>query len=186
MRFYDFVALPEAQRANLDPPLVLALRLYTTAAFMSINTPLRKLSPQGNQCAQPHPFPNLVRFSLRRSSSFAQTTCPSATPHGKRSICTVDSKTPSRVKILWSGGSELATMSTTPSIEVALRYAASAAPILLRLRIDNFLQHGASTAFCPAFPDESEVVYPPQTFMLPERLREIHGVTVIDAAVNVG
>ena len=51
-----------------------------------------------------------------------------------------------------------ATMSTTPKLEVALRYAASASPILLRLHTRSFIERGADISFCSAFPDESEVV----------------------------
>ena len=53
---------PHSIRANLHPPHVLALRLYTTAAFEAINVPLRLLSAAGDGCATPHPFPNVVRF----------------------------------------------------------------------------------------------------------------------------
>ena len=41
-------------------------------------------------------------------------------------------------------------------------------------------------AFCSAFPAENEVLYPPQTFILPDGQREIEGVTVVDASVTVG
>lgn len=86
-----------------------------------------------------------------------------------------------------NGGSELGTMSTTTELEVAMRYAASESPMLLRLAIENFLQYGADIAFLSAFPGESEVVYPPLTFMLPSPhgRREIEGIVVVDATVTV-
>jgi hypothetical protein len=51
-RFADFVAHPNAHAAGLDAGHVLALRLYTTAAYKSLNEPLRDRSR-----TQPHPFP---------------------------------------------------------------------------------------------------------------------------------
>ena len=41
MRLADFVAHPKAQLAQLEEAEVAALRIYTTAAYQSINTPLR-------------------------------------------------------------------------------------------------------------------------------------------------
>ena len=57
--------------------------------------------------------------------------------------------------------------------------------MLLRLKINTFVERGADISFCSAFPAESEVVYPPMTFMLPLYSRTIENVTVIDAAVRV-
>ena len=58
-------------------------------------------------------------------------------------------------------------MSTTSSLEVAMRYAASASPMLLRLKLRSFMECGADISFLSAFPAESEVVYPPMTFIKP-------------------
>ena len=223
---------------------------------VSINTPLRKLSPAGDQCAAPHPFPNTVRFmrdAIRQVRSHIShcaemprvnlTEILSASRRDLAELTRGRERDPRQLRandvpergagrqtqylyrglkdlrpgadFLERGGSELGTMSTTSSLEVALRYAASAAPVLLRLRIKNFMECGADISFCSAFPAESEVppycdrsivkiiteiqpssrgcvarvqvVFPPQTFILPEgRGREVEGITVIDAAVTVG
>ena len=58
--------------------------------------------------------------------------------------------------------------------------------MLLRLKLRSFMECGADISFLSAFPAESEVVYPPMTFILPERQREVEGITVIDAVVTVG
>lgn len=187
MRFDDFVAHREAQRGNLHAPHVLALRLYTTAAFVSINTPLRKLSAAGNQCAEPHPFPNVVRFmrdAIRQlRSNYAPERGTQRTVQylyrGLKDLRPSDD-------FMERGGSELGPMSTTTSLEVALRYATSATPVIVRLKIANFMQRGADISFCSAYPAEKEVVYPPQTFILPERRNVIEGVTIVDAQVTVG
>ena len=67
MRLPDFVAHPEAVNAQLTEAQVLVLRLYTTAAFRSINTPLRNLArtmagdiQQPPRLEQPHPLPCTV------------------------------------------------------------------------------------------------------------------------------
>ena len=195
MRFEDFVNHPDATRAKLEAAHVLALRLYTTAAFVSINTPLRELSESGDQCAQPHPFPTVVRFmsaaikQLRRNNvpDRASGALGSGLLGGVAAACLYrgfKDRVPTD-DFMERGGSELATMSTTSSLEVALRYASSEKPILLRLKLRNFMERGADISFCSAFPAESEVVYPPMTFMLPERIREIDNITVVDAAVAV-
>jgi len=58
MLFDDFVSHPSARLAGLRREHVLALRLYTTIAYMSINNPLRD---EGRQTAgRAHPLPVTV------------------------------------------------------------------------------------------------------------------------------
>ena len=63
-RFEDFCADPRARvLGKLQPAHVLALRIYTTAAFVSLNSPLRSTSPD----RPPHPFPvtiNLIKEGI--------------------------------------------------------------------------------------------------------------------------
>ena len=67
MLLEDFARAPAARQAGLTLSHVLALRLYTTSAFRSINDPLRKLRrhPTGRQAdaqslEHPHPLPCTV------------------------------------------------------------------------------------------------------------------------------
>ena len=69
---------------------------------------------------------------------------------------------------LRDGGTELAPLSTTPSLQVALQYAASSSPVLLRLRVYSFMQRGADVAWISAFPEEEERLFPPLTFLEPK------------------
>lgn len=188
MAFEDFVAHPDAVRAKLHRAHVLALRLYTTAAFVSINTPLRQLNPTGDQCAEPHPFPILVRFISAAIKQLRTNNVPDRAggQAGLRYLFRGCKDLKPTDDFMRRGGSELATMSTTSELEVAMRYAASASPVLLRLKLRNFMECGADISFCSAFPAESEVIYPPQTFILPHRCRELEGITVVDAVVTVG
>ena len=88
-----------------------------------------------------------------------------------------------------SGGTELAPMSTTTSMQMALQYALSERSLLLKLRTDSFMNRGASVKVFSAFPTESEVLYPPLTYLRPttreERLmvsgHEVHVVEVVPA-----
>ena len=58
MRLADFVNHPHAKEAGLDVAHVVALRLYTTWAFRSINNPLREASTKRPR----HPLPCTVAF----------------------------------------------------------------------------------------------------------------------------
>ena len=54
------------------------------------------------------------------------------------------------------GGTELAAMSTTCDLRVAIEYAASASSVLLRICTSTVMQRGADLAFLSAFPNEAE------------------------------
>ena len=162
----DFVNHRCSRTAHLSEAHVLALRLYTTAAFQSINQPLRDLSDE----RRPHPFPVTVNY-IRDGISKLRAV------EGRReqrfgAIGTVD---------LWRGmrnmtvapdfhkhgGTELSPMSTTTQAHVALQYARSAAPLLFKIRTTSFLQRGADLDYLSAFPGEHEILYPPLTHLLP-------------------
>ena len=70
-------------------------------------------------------------------------------------------------EFLRMGGTELAPMSTTRDLAMAVRYSYSANAVLLRLRTDNFLQRGADLSWCSAFPREAELLFPPLTYLGP-------------------
>mmetsp|Transcript_19092 Transcript_19092/g.56326 ORF Transcript_19092/g.56326 Transcript_19092/m.56326 type:complete len:267 (+) Transcript_19092:937-1737(+) len=87
----DFVALPVARRAKLEEAHVVALRLYSTAAFRALNGPMRNLkmshcrkgedgSPlplEPPQLAAPHPQPVTMAFiyeALKRMRAVAAAT----------------------------------------------------------------------------------------------------------------
>ena len=58
-------------------------------------------------------------------------------------------------------------MSATADINVAVRYAISTNSVLLRLAASSFIQSGADISYLSAFPEESEYLYPPLTFLQP-------------------
>jgi len=67
-------------------------------------------------------------------------------------------------------------MSTTCSLKVALQYAASEHAVILRLRTRDFMGRGADIAFLSCFPAESEVLFPPLTYLCPMREEDENGV----------
>ena len=205
MRLADFVADHRAVSSSLHVAHVLAVRLYTTAAFVHLNKPMRQLSPDGSTCAEPHPFPNTVRFIAAAIKQLRTNSAPVSRQSsaqngpllrggvGEEPLVRLDRQylyrgckgmRPSD-GFMVRGGSELGTMSTTTELEVAMRYAASDNPMILRLSVENFMQYGAEIAFLSAFPSENEVVYPPLTYIMPTRQRTIEGIVVIDASVTV-
>ena len=59
-----------------------------------------------------------------------------------------------------TGGTEVAPMSTTTDMRVAVHYGLSAGSLLFLLKVDNFLQYGAELQWLSAFPGEAEVKQP--------------------------
>ena len=57
-----------------------------------------------------------------------------------------------------TGGTEVAPMSTTTDMRVAVHYGLSAGSLLFLLKVDNFLQYGAELQWLSAFPGEAEVL----------------------------
>ena len=122
----DFVNAPEARRAKLEMAHVLALRLYTTICFRCLNAPLRE---QGRTA--PHPFAATVHFlaaALLRLRNNHDTSHDAASPprkqhtfdvwRGMRNVCVCSGD-----DLRQTGGTELACMSTTADVAVALSYA---------------------------------------------------------------
>ena len=68
------------------------------------------------------------------------------------------------------GGTELAPMSTTAELWVALKYSqgpAGTINTLLWLRTENFMDRGVDLAWLSAFPHEKEYLYPPLSYLKP-------------------
>ena len=63
-------------------------------------------------------------------------------------------------EFLKKGGTELAPMSTTSDLKVAVQYSQGVNAVLLRLRTDSFINRGPDISFLSAFPGESEYLFP--------------------------
>jgi hypothetical protein len=142
---------------------VLALRLYTTAAFRSLNGPMRDTARVG-----PHALSvtvNCIAEGIRRLRAV-----DAASADANEEVILYrglkDLKVPA--SFLKSGGTELAPMSTTTDLAVALKYSASAnSSVLLCITTSNFMARGADLTWLSAFPAECEKLYPPLTYLEP-------------------
>ena len=162
----DFLAHPDARTARLEEPHVVALRAYTTAVFKVLNGPMRDL-----ERTDPHPFPVTVAF-LREAIGKLRAVGAQEDSQVGKTVTTLDlwrgmRDTEVPDSFLQHGGTELAPMSTTTKLEVAVQYSTAATSLLFKLRTDSFMQRGASIQFLSAFPAEEEVLYPPLTFLKP-------------------
>ena len=73
------------------------------------------------------------------------------------------------------GGTELAPMSTTRDLEVALQYGTcDTGSVLFRIEVPDALGLGADLRWVSASPGDEEVLYPPLTFLRPtHRVQEV-------------
>ena len=67
----------------------------------------------------------------------------------------------------WSGGCEIAPMSTTRKLETALSYAAGQEQLIFRIKCDTPLSLPAHLGFVSCFPSEDEWLFPPLTQLTP-------------------
>jgi hypothetical protein len=182
MMLADFVAHDHSQTAELSDAHVLALRLYTSAAFDSLNKPLRDLA--SGACIDPHPFPVTMAFLTEAIKKLRAVTAKEESRSSQRTSERLSMALQPR-EILWRGmknivpitgdepffthgGTEVAPMSTTVSLAVALRYGHSTSSVLLRMCPTNFIESGADLSFLSVFPAEEERVYPPLTYLKPQ------------------
>jgi len=184
MRLNDFVLHEDAQAAGLTDVEVACLRYYTTRAFQIINNELRNTAR--HEARKPHPLPLTVihiNKGLKKLRAIEadgeRSTKELHLYRGMKGL-----KVPS--SFLAKGGTELAPMSTTTSLKVAMTYSASAeGALLMRILSKNFQARGSNIAFLSAFPGEAEFLFPPLTFLQPKgkpRTLQVSGVTftVID------
>ena len=153
MAFADFVQHPHSRIARLQEPHVLALRLYTTAAFRSLNMPLRDTRSE----RPPHPFPvtiNYIREGISQLRAAAQQHDNDDTLDLWRGLKNLKAG----AEFQRHGGTELAPMSTTTDLSIAVAYSISSRSLLLKLRTNSFIGRGADLSYLSAFPGESEIL----------------------------
>ena len=140
-KFDHFVKHELSQKSGLEPAHVLALRLYSTAIYKSINGPLRDTTRQGA-----HPLAVTV--------AFVDEAVQAAVVGARERTSTISEQ------ILWrgmrnaavpedfmqQGGTELAPMSTTADLAVAMEYSASKNPCCCASPT-SFMDRGADISF---------------------------------------
>lgn len=180
MRLADFLETRAARIAMLELPHVAAIRIYTTMAYRVLNEPLRDRARAMADAAfvdaapveaAPHPLPVTISFltaalgKLRAVGATEDAKAQIDLWRGMRDVTVPDA-------FIRDGGTELAPMSTTTSLQMALQYALSSCPLLFKLRTDSFMVRGVSIECFSAYPEEAEVLYPPLTYLRASGLDE--------------
>ncbi len=163
LRLANFMALKQAVEAKLTDAELAALRFYTSHSFNALNIAMRDQGRKG-----PHPLPG-VMMNLQRGLK-------------KLRALGSDKASSKQTVVLWrgmsymklpeqfnaEGGTELAPMSTTTDVSVAISYAVkkdTRSALLFRFVTRNNLERGADVQWLSMFPDESETLFPPLTFL---------------------
>ena len=151
----------KALKIDLKIEEVASVRFYTSHSYLSINLHLRQHDPQKSRDLGPHPFPavveNIVNF-LKKVRVGREGTATKILWRGLSNVSLGDFK----------GGTENALMSTSNNFKVALQYAIKSGKsdnILFRVVTTNNSQRGADIQWLSMFPAESEVLYPPFTYL---------------------
>ena len=144
---------------------------------------------------EPHPFPVTIAFLREAISKLRAVGAMEDTQEGKTEtrldLWRGMRDTETTEDFMQRGGTELAPMSTTTKLEVAVQYSTAAHSLIFKLRTDSFMQRGASIQFLSAFPGEEEILFPPLTFLKPmgKQLSQPFGgrtITVIEVMPHFG
>ena len=151
----------------LNEAHVAALRLYTTMAFRTMNNGLR--DQERFKAGRSHPLPVTVAFIKEALGKLRAVAASSRASNTRVALCRGMAGMRVQENFLQQGkgGTELAPMSTTSSLKVAMQYSAAQNALLLRLRTSNFMVRGPNISFLSAFPAEEEFLFPPLTYLAP-------------------
>jgi len=194
MFFPDFVAHESARTAGLEEAHVAALRFYTTAAFRTINNGLRDAKRFAD--GEPHPFPVTVAF-MKEAIGMLRAVAADAEEASESGAAVADVPLFRGMKgmevdgdFLRKGGTELAPMSTTSDLGIAMHYSASESSLLLRVASSSFMNKAPEISFLSAFPAEKEYLFPPLCYLKPtgsvQTLRvDDANYTVVDVEASI-
>ena len=167
----ELMQYPDVLTAGLGRHHVLALRLYTTKSFESINKPMRTDPP-----TQPNPFAATTFFisdAIKKLRAAAANRSDAYTPvvywRGLDGMALPK-------KFAEEGGTEFGCMSTSTSKDVAIEFSESKHPLVFKFVTENFHSRGADISFLSAYPEEKEALYPPLTYLTCDHI----GVEVIN------
>jgi hypothetical protein len=184
MTLDDFVDHAFSRMAGLRRHHVLALRLYTSSTYRQLNGPLRKINSATGRGQAPHPF-RFTIYVLSAALKMLRVVAAKLNPEEfntvkwlYRGMADVTLDTSGR--FLLEGGTEVALMSTTDKLEVALSYARSRCPLVFKYKTQG-LNRGCSIQFLSLYPFETEFLYPPLTFISAEGECYVEdGITFLD------
>ena len=89
-------------------------------------------------------------------------------------------------EFMQKGGTEFACMSTSASQAIAVKFAASACPLIFKFETKDFMSRGADIAFLSVYPTEQEALYPPLTYLRAVEMKKetLGGQEVVVATVE--
>ena len=160
-----FASHPNAQVAGLKDAHVFSLRVYSTSVYKYMNAPLR--DDRRYDKREKVPLPSLTYYADEGIRKYRAVRARVSGDQrnvvlwrGMRNVKVTD-------EFMRLGGTELAFMSTTSDLKVAVRYSLSRHSLLFKLVCPNFMSIGAELDWLSAFPSEAEVLFPPLTFLQP-------------------
>ena len=173
----DFLEMNICKEAKLIKAEVLALRLYTSCAFWSINGPLRRRAEEPDQndwAKNPCPFAATTYYISTGVTKMREVQKKDFKPielwRGMKNLHVQKS-------YLRDGGAELGCMSTSKNRKVVMSYSRSQTPLIFKIKVDTPMSMGADISFLSLFPKEEEYLFPPLTFLKPV---DTFGVDLID------
>ena len=170
MRINDFANLEIAKECKLTKAEVIALRFYTTSGFKTINNALRDRDRL--QRGETHPLPIMVWLLQNAVKKMRTQAANSDTCMQKLDLYRGMSNVVFESDFMSKGGTELAPMSTTKDLAMAIEFSSEGArSVLLRVRTTGFMNRGAQLGWLSVFPFEVEYLYPPATFLKPLRAK---------------
>ncbi len=179
-----FLTHHNARDAKLTSGEVHSLRIYTTSAYKNMNNPLRDDWRYDRRKPVPMPVVSFLADRAIRKLRAVRTRPGSASEknvvlwRGMRNVQVSDA-------FMRDGGTELAFMSTTTDLSVAVRYSLSEHSLLFKIVAPNFMSLGAELQWLSAFPDEAEVLFPPLTFLQPTgRIDHVEAVDLNGSTVS--
>ena len=90
-----------------------------------------------------------------------------------------------RGSFMLHGGCEMAVMSTSENRDVAISYARSRQPLVFRYKTVG-LNRGVSIQFLSVYPKESEIAFPPLTYLMAHgEIYEEDGVSILDVIPQI-
>jgi hypothetical protein len=168
--------------AGLQPYHVLALRLYTTSSYRSINNPMRTTPP-----TRPHPFPGTTYFINEGIKKLRHVAAMTPAGQQPRTLWRGVNGLALTADFMAQGGTEFACMSTSANEATAANFAkAGANPMLFKYDTKNCADRGADVAFLSVYEGEAEVLYPPLTFLRFKAVQkeQVGGVEVLVVSVD--
>jgi hypothetical protein len=161
MTLSNFMSDPKVAAAGLSEAEVVAMRLYTTIAFLFMNGPLR--DDNRHRRGEPCPLPVTTYFAwngVKKLRALHVGSGETILWRGMRNREVANC-------FMQQGGTELAFMSTTSDLNVAVRYCISHQSLIFKIVSTSFMSMGADIQWLSAFPGEAEILYPPLTYLKP-------------------